>query len=133
MKKLILFGMLFLPASIILGAPLFTESPIKSVGTPVTVAISSTTQTKVPTDQLSGRVGVYISNPSTNTIAGFMGNCTSTTLASTIRPFELGRTTNLVGDASMLYLPMREDVCLWLISIDVTAASKNIHYQEVVK
>lgn len=132
MKKLMLVGLLML-AGKLYAEPLVIEAPIKAVGTPVTLAISSTTLTKLPTTQLSGRQGVYVSNPSTSIIAGFMGDCTSTSLASTIRPFEFARTTTAVGDASMQFFPLREDICLWLISIDVTASSKNIHYQEIKK
>lgn len=124
-----MFVLVSLPGSLFAAGIRVSESPIADYGTPVTVSISSTTITKVPTSQLSGRFGIYISNPSTNIgdVAGFFGNCSSTALASTIRPIVIS-TRNVVG---MDYIPMREDVCLWLISIPTTAASQSIHYQEV--
>lgn len=130
MKKLLMF---VLSMGLYVGAHAafsVTDGPIKNSGTPVTLTVSSTTLTKCPTTQTSGRVGVYISNPSTSAVAGFIGDCTSTALAITIRPFEFARNT---GDTSMDYIPLREDVCLWLISTDVSFASKSIHYQEVIK
>lgn len=133
MRKFIVacFG-LFITYAVI-AAPPVTEAPIKDFGTPVTVAISSTTLTKVPTSQASGRNGIYISNPSTSAVAGFLGNCTSTALASTIRPFQISLQDSSLGPAQMFFVPIREDVCMWLISVDVTASSKNVHYQEVIK
>ena len=109
------------------AAPPVVEAPIRDVGTPVTVAISSTTLTKVPTSQTSGRMGIFIDNPSTNTenIVGFLGDCSSTALASTIRPIELPPSVNTA------YIPIREDICLWLLSLDTASATKNIHYQEI--
>lgn len=130
MKSFLLFALLSLSASCLHAAgQLVTEAPISGYGTPVTIAISSTTITKLPSSQTSGRFGIYVSNPSTNTgdVAGFFGNCSSTALASTIRPVVIS-TRSVEG---MYYIPMREDVCLWLISIPTTAATQSIHYQEV--
>lgn len=130
MKSFLLFAFSILSFSCLHAAgSLVSESPIAAYGTPVTIAISSNTITKVPSSQLSGRFGIYISNPSTNAgdVAGFFGNCSSTALASTIRPIVIS-TRSVVG---MDYIPMREDVCLWLISIPTSAATQNIHYQEV--
>lgn len=112
---------------------LFTEAPIKDVGTPVTIAVSSTTLTKVPSSQTSGRVGLYVHNPSTTAVVGFMGNCTSTALASTIRPIQFALTTAGTGPSGIQYFPLREDVCLWLLTLLTSSPSQNIHYQEVVK
>ena len=101
------------------------EAPVNGYGTPVTVSISTSTLTMVPTSQTSGRMGIFIDNPASNSavMVGFFGNCTSTALASTIRPIEIAPSSNST------YLPMREDVCLWLISLHTSA--QNIHYQEV--
>lgn len=109
--------------------PLVVEAPINGYGTPVTIAISSTTLTKVPSSQTSGRLGIYISNPSTNggDMAGFLGDCTSTALASTIRPFVIDNSSTTVSQ----YISMREDVCLWLLSLYIGASTQNAHYQEV--
>lgn len=131
MKKICLFFIL----TICLYGKLFcagvpvVEQPINSYGTPVTVAISSTTLTMVPTSQTSGRFGIFVSNPSSNAAAieGFLGNCTSTALASTIRPISIS--TNPANNSQ--YISMREDVCLWLLSLNTAASSANIHYQEV--
>jgi hypothetical protein len=126
MKKVIavscfLVGM----ASVCLAAPPVSEAPISGVGTPVTVSIDASTLTKIPTSQMSGRIGVYVDAPASNSgkMVGFFGNCTSTALANTIRPIEIAPGTN------SSYYPMREDVCLWLITTNATA--ENIHYQEV--
>ncbi len=114
------------------AAALVNESPILGYGIPVTIAISSTTLTKVPSTQTSGRFGIFVSNPSTNSgsISGFMGDCNSTTLASTIRPIVFSTTPS---QYNFNFLSMREDVCLWLISENTAAASANLHYQEVKK
>lgn len=111
------------------AAPLVLNAPILGSGTPVTVAISSTTITKLPTSQTSGRTGVYISNPTTNAapVSGFLGDCSSTALASTIRPISIS--TNPASNN--MFLPIREDVCLWLISLNTAAATASIHYQEI--
>lgn len=128
MKRLLLFCSLIgiVRAHAFAAASLVTETPIKDYGTPVTISISSSTLTMVPSSQVSGRIGVFIDNPATNTgrIVGFFGNCTSTALASTIRPIEISPGNNTS------YFPIREDVCLWLITTN-TAAAENAHYQEV--
>lgn len=133
MKKLIIFGFSLAVCAVMKAEPLHTESPIKEAGTPVTIAISSTTLTKVPSSQMSGRLGVYVHNPSTWAVAGFMGNCTSTALASTIRPIQFAIQTVNTGPTAIQYFPLREDVCLWLISLYTVDATSNIHYQEVKK
>ena len=67
----------------------------------------------------------FIDVPTTNTgkVVGFLGNCTSTSLASTIRPIEIAPSANTS------YMGLREDVCLWLLCTHTSAES--IHYQEV--
>lgn len=109
------------------AAPLVAEAPIMVVGTPVTISISSTTLTKVPSSQMTGRMGLFLENPFTNSgrFAGFLGDCNSTALANTIRPIEIGPTTNST------FYSIREDICLWLVSTDTTTASASAHYQEV--
>lgn len=109
------------------GKPLVAEAPPDSVGTPVTVSISEATLTKVPTSQTAGRVGIFIDNPATNNarVVGFYGNCTSTALASTIRPIEIAPGTN--SD----FYPMSERICLWLLSLH--SGAESVHYQEVMQ
>lgn len=117
--------------SFLLAAPAFSagvptiESPIRDYGTPVTVSIDETNLTKLPTSQTSGRIGIFLAVPSGNTgdIVGFFGDCTSTALASTIRPIQF------IRGSSSSYIPLREDVCLWLITTH--SANENVHYQEV--
>lgn len=124
MKKL-LFVFAFLAVESVVAAAVPTlETPIKSYGTPVTVSISSSTLTKVPTSQTVGRTGIFLDAPNTNTgyIVGFMGDCTSTALAATIRPIEIAASSN------SSYIGLREDVCLWLVTTHSSA--ENIHYQE---
>lgn len=129
MKKMMLLGFSLFVGSVVYGAPPVAEAPVKSYGTPVTIAISSTTLTQVPSSQTSGRIGIFFDNPFTNTgrIVGFYGNCTSTALANTIRPFEIAAGNN------SSFIPMREDVCLWLLDTNTAAASENVHYQEVIQ
>lgn len=128
MKKLVVVFVSLLLTDFLVSAPPVAEAPIKSVGTPVTVSISTFTLTKVPTSQTSGRMGIFLDNPASNTyrVVGFMGDCTSTALANTIRPIEVSTTTN------SSYFPLREDVCLWLMSLHPSAA-ESIHYQEVMQ
>jgi len=128
--KYFIFGFIVLSFYVSLeGAPLVAEAPIKEYGTPVTLAISSTTLTKLPTNQTSGRMGVYVSNPATNgdAVSGFLGDCTSTALASTIRPIIISTTPTF----NNRYFPIREDVCLWLIALNTAVASTSVHYQEI--
>lgn len=127
MKKFMLLGVvLFLNVCVYAAAPV-SEAPIKGYGTPVTIAISSTTLTKVPSSQTSGRIGIFLDAPYSNVgiVSGFFGDCTSTALAITIRPLEF-----TPGNSSA-YIPIREDVCLWMVSLDTTSATSNVHYQEV--
>lgn len=122
-----MLGFMLGSAVCVWAAPPVAEAPIKSYGTPVTLSISTSTLTKAPTSQTSGRMGIFIDNPNTNTarVVGFLGNCTSTALASTIRPIEIAPSSN------SSYFPAREDVCLWLLSLHTSAES--IHYQEVLQ
>lgn len=126
-KSLLLFGFLILSGVAAKAAPLVAEAPISGYGTPVTVSVSSTTLTQVPSSQTVGRIGIFIDNPYTNTghIVGFIGNCTSTALASTIRPIEIAPASNST------YFPLREDACMWLLDTNTSAASESVHYQEV--
>ena len=128
MKKLFVVLVSLLVTDFLVSAPPVAEAPIKSVGTPVTISISSSTLTKVPSSQTSGRIGLFFDNPSSNgyRVVGHLGNCTSTALASTIRPVEITTQTNTS------YFPIREDVCLWLITLN-PSASESIHYQEVMQ
>lgn len=125
MKKIIFALSLLATAAV--AAPLVSEAPVRSYGTPVTISIDNSTLTKVPSSQTSGRLGVYIDVPSTNTgrMVGFFGNCTSTALAATIRPIEIAPGSNST------YLPIREDVCLWLITTH--SGPESAHYQEVIQ
>ena len=123
MRKVFFILALF-SCGVVYAAPQVAEAPIKDVGTPVTISLSSTTLTMVPSSQTSGRFGIYVSNPSTTTVSGFYGNCTSTILASTIRPISISSYTY------QTYYSMRDDVCLWLLSLSTTGPT-SIHYQEV--
>lgn len=126
MKKVVFFVAMLLTGGVF-AAPPVAEAPVKSYGTPVTASVDNVTLTKIPTSQTSGRVGIFVDNPSSNTgrMVGFMGNCTSTALASTIRPIEIAPGTNTT------FMPIREDVCLWLITTH--SAAESIHYQEAIQ
>lgn len=131
MKKLILASILAVTPWFSYSAVPVAEAPINGYGTPTSVAVSSTTLTKVPTSQTSGRMGIFISNPSNASalpVTGFYGNCTSNSVAVTVRPIEIVSSSTTITNR---YFSMREDVCLWLLSQDPSAASKSIFYQEV--
>lgn len=128
MKKVLLFVSLFGAAGLAHAATPVAEAPIKNFGTPVTVTVTTqTTLTMLPTSQTSGRMGIFIDNPASNSaaVSGFLGNCTSTSIASTIRPIEIS------PGANSTYIPIREDVCLWLVSL--ASGSLSVHYQEVLQ
>lgn len=129
MKRFLVLATILIASTLFAAAPPVMEAPISAVGTPTTVSISSTTLTKIPTSQLSGRIGVYVDNPNTNLgrMVGFLGDCVSTTSAATVRPIEISTTTDLA------FFPIREDVCLWFVTTYTGAASESIHYQEVKK
>lgn len=125
-KKLSLICFLIVTAKMSHSATPVAEAPIKDFGTPVTVTVTTqTTMTMLPTSQTVGRIGIFIDNPTSNgsAVSGFFGNCTSTSIASTIRPIEIAPGTNST------YFGIRDDVCLWLISL--AAGSQSVHYQEV--
>lgn len=125
----ILSALIFAKKGFCLGVPV-NEAPINGYGTPANVSISTDTGitsawTMVPPSQTSGRMGVFLSVPSANTgdIVGHVGNCTSTSIATSVRPVKL-----LKGATTALY-PLREDVCLWLVTTHT--AAETISYQEV--
>ena len=128
MKRLLLLLSLIFACGALYAAPPVAIAPINDVGTPVTISISSTTLTKVPSSQETGRMGIYVSNASTRPVSGFFGDCSSTALASTIRPIRI--VTNDGEDGSEFF-DIRDDVCLWLISTETTTSSQDIHYQEI--
>jgi len=129
MKLVIAVILVFFVGILCYGAPISAEAPIIGFGTPVTIAVSSTTLTKVPSSQTSGRMGIFVSLPQLNSgMVGFYGDCTSTSLASTIRPIEISTAT---GMSPSRYFSMREDVCLWLLSLNTATSSQNLNYQEV--
>ena len=126
MKKLIVSLALGFGFCVLLeAAPPVAEAPVTGYGTPTTVSISTSSFTKVPTSQTSGRMGIFIDNPATNSgrMVGIFGDCSSTSIATTVRPLELSAGNNTS------YIPIREDVCLWLLSLHTSAES--VHYQEI--
>jgi len=128
MKNLMLCaGAIFFFASKGIAATAVEEVAIGGIGTPATVSVSSFTLTKIPASStLSSRSGILIDNPSTNTgsMVGFLGNCTSTARANTIRPIEIAPSSN--GG----YISMDNNVCLWIITT-LTTGPENVHVQEV--
>ena len=128
MKKFLFAGCLLM-CGYVQAAPLVSEAPINGYGTPVTISVSSTTFTKVPSSQTSGRMGVFVSLPQGNTgMVGFYGDCNSTSIATTVRPIEISTATGMFGFG---YFSMREDVCLWLLSLNTNVSSQTLNYQEV--
>jgi hypothetical protein len=108
------------------AAPLVSETPVGAYGTPTTVSISTSTWTEVPaSSSLNGRSGVLVSVPATNTanMVGHLGDCSSTSIATTVRPLEFVK-----GNGYAL-VPIDDSVCLWLLSLHT--AAENAHVQEV--
>lgn len=115
----------FAPATAKAGF-LVEEAPIGSVGTPTTVSVSSSTWTKVPTSSsLNQRSGIIISVPSTNTanIVAHIGGCSSTSIATTVRPMEVAKGSGFV------LVPIDNNTCLWTLTLNTSA--ENIHVQEI--
>ena len=131
MKTIVFLSFLFLSVCASAAGVPTVEQPINGYGTPTTVAVSTTSFTKVPTSQTSGRFSVYVSMPVTNTasIVGHFGNCSSTSIANSVAgPIQITTTT-----FKSERFDIREDVCLWLLSLSTSASSENIHYQETKK
>ncbi len=128
MKKLTLFTLATLATIAVKASPLVQETPVKSVGTPTTVAISTSAWTKVPASStLSGRSGVIVDAPATlnANLVGILDSCTSTAVAITVRPIEV------IKGNSYLDIPIGDSVCLYLLSLHTGAES--IHIQEYKK
>lgn len=101
------------------------EGSFSAFGIPTTVSIDNSTLTKIPTTQTAGRIGYYVSISSANagSMVGFNGNCTSTSIANTVRPIRIAPGSNSV------WFKNNENVCLWLIT--TTGSAENIFYQEM--
>jgi hypothetical protein len=131
MKKLFLFLGLMLPLGAMAApkfAPRVMEAELSQFGTPATVSVSTSAWTKVnPSSSLTSRSGIIVSVPSTNNanVVGILGNCTSTAIATTVRPIEIAK-----GNGFTLF-PLADDVCLWLLSLHTAAES--VHYQEITQ
>lgn len=125
--KLWIVAFILAIGSLIHGAPMTMEAPIRDYGTPTTVSISTSAWTMVPTTSTTGRIGIYVDVPATAnaSMVAHIGNCTSTAVATTVRPIEIVK-----GEQSS-YFPLRDDVCLWVLSLH--SAAESLHYQEVKK
>lgn len=105
--------------------PKVMESPWSSYGTPTTVSISSSAWTAVPTtSSLSGRRAILVSIPASASASDFahIGGCTSTDVATTVRPMELTK-------GGFYTLPLGDRDCLWVMTLHTSA--QNLHVQEV--
>lgn len=108
------------------AAPLVTEAPITSGGTPSTLSVSTSAWTKAPeTSTLPGRTGVLISVPASNTanMVGHIASCTSTSVAISVRPMEF------VKGNGFTLVPVADSICVYLLSINGSAES--VHVQEI--
>lgn len=103
------------------------EVPFTSASGSETVSISSFTFTKIPTTQVDGRWGFYVGVPSTNTgdIVGVAGNCTSTSVATTVRPIQM------IKGTSSYFFKYNQGMCLWLITTHTSA--ENVHVEQVIQ
>lgn len=121
MKSLFLLALAMAATTAAVASPLSTETPIRSVGTPVTVSVATATWTKVTTT--SGQTGYIVSTSSaTSYMAGHLGNCTSTSIATTVRPF------SFVPGAFTL-IPVADNICLWTLNLG--ASAENMHVQGI--
>ena len=128
MKKIALFALATLATIAVKASPLVQETPVKSVGTPTTVSISTSAWTLVPAaSSVSGRSGLIVDAPATlnANLVGHLGGCTSTAVATTVRPIEV------IKGESQIDLPIGDSVCLWLLSLH--SAAESIHVQEYKK
>lgn len=104
------------------------ELSIGAFGTPHTISVSTSAWTKVPSSTtLNRRTGYIVSNPATNSanMVAHLGNCSSTTIATTVRPQEI-----LKGNG-FVFEPNDANVCLWMLSLHTSA--ENVHVQEVAQ
>jgi hypothetical protein len=102
-----------------------TEVSISTVGTPTTVSISTSAWTMVPAaSTLATRNGINLSVPASlnAVVVGHLGDCTSTAIATTVRPLEFSK-------GSFYFIPVNNSICLWTLSLHTAAES--IHVQEV--
>jgi len=105
-----------------------TEVSISTVGTSTTIEISTSAWTLVPAaSSLSGRNGLTVSVPSTNNanIVAHPGNCISTAVATTVRPYEVAK-----GNGFTLF-PFDNSVCLWALSLHTSTES--VHVVEIAQ
>lgn len=116
-KNLFLFFALCLTPSIVFaGKPLVAEAPFNDHGTAGCVSISTSAWTAIPTTATAGRVGLYVTNVSTNT--GNMNGTFDNTVGIGIQPilFKPGITQyHGAADSEPLYLrslhTSAEDAC----------------------
>ena len=102
-----------------------TEVSISTIGTPTTVSVSTSAWTMVPAaSSMTGREGIMVSLPTTlnAVVVGHLGNCTSTAVATTVRPLEFAK-------GGFVLVPVGPGVCLWTLSLHTGAES--IHVQEI--
>lgn len=133
MKRLAIFGgallLLSVFVSLINAEPTqVIETSIGRVGTPITVSISTSVWTKVPTSRtLSNRTEVIVDEPASNTanMVAHYNVCSSTfsSVATTVRPIEI-----IKGEQDRPY-EIDGNTCLWVLSLHT--AAENLHYQEV--
>lgn len=118
----ILFSVVFIYAA----APIY-ELPIRNIATATTVSISTSAFTRVVSSVQAGRIGVFVSNPDSNTATAscvFSKETSSPTEATTVRPLEIG-----VGEDK--FYPIADNIFLYCISLHTSAES--IHVQEVLQ
>lgn len=104
---------------------LSVESSIREVGTPTTVSVSTSAWTMVPAaSTLTGREGIMVSLPTTlnAVVVGHLGDCTSTAVATTVRPLEFAK-------GGFVFVPTGSAVCLWVLSLH--SGAESIHVQEI--
>ena len=107
-------------------APFAAEAPVIAYGTPTTVSVSESAWTKVPASQtINGRMALIVDVPATSNanMVGHLGDCTSTSIATTVRPLEF------IKSSGFAVIGVNPGVCLWMLSLH--SGAENVHVQEV--
>lgn len=108
------------------------ELPISSATQPAAISIASAAWTNATPAavKLTDMAGIAIGNPSSNArdMFGFLSDCTTPTYSTTsIRgPFEIPVATVTAGGYKASFIPMTEDMCLWLVGRHTAAEAVTV-------
>lgn len=127
MKKLLLTVLACAAAATLQAEPMFQETPIRIIGAPEAVSISTFSWVKLPAAaNIDARSGLYYSLPSgaTSNMAAHFGNCTSTSISTTTQPMEI------VKGTGWQFQPIAQQLCMWVVSKN-TSSAETIYVQQI--